>query len=103
LVVEPWFTPADWNPGKVHALLVDEPELKIARVSTSMVDGRISYFDMHYLIATPQGTDHFVERHELGLFEREEMVAAFEAASLQATYDTHGLTGRGLYIAHRTA
>ena len=103
LAIEPWFTPADWHPGTVHALLVDEPELKIARVSTSMVDGRISYFDMHYLIATPQGTEHFVERHELGLFGQNEMFAAFEVAGLKATYDAHGLTGRGLYIARKTA
>lgn len=103
LVIEPWFTPADWHPGTVHALLVDEPELKIARVSTSMVDGRISYFDMHYLVATPQGTEHFVERHELGLFEQEEMAAAFEVAGLKAAYDADGLTGRGLYIARRSA
>ena len=103
LVIEPWFTPTDWHPGTVHALLVDEPELKIARVSTSMVDGRISYFDMHYLIATPQGTEHVVERHELGLFEQDEMLAAFEVTGLKVTYDTHGLTGRGLYIARKTA
>ena len=103
LVIEPWFTPADWHPGTVHALLVDEPELKIARVSTSMVNGRISYFDMHYLVATPQGTEHLVERHELGLFEREEMLAAFEDAGLQAAYDADGLTGRGLYIAQKSA
>ena len=103
LAIEPWFTPADWHPGTVHALLVDEPELKIARVSTSMVDGQISYFDMHYLVATPPGTEHFVERHELGLFEQKEMIAAFEVAGLRAKYDADGLTGRGFYIAQKSA
>lgn len=98
LAVEPWFTPADWHPGTVHALLVDEPELKIARVNTSFVEGRLSYFDLHHLVGTPQGTEHFVERHEMGLFEREEMEAAFEAAGLEVRYHEHGLTGRGLYL-----
>ena len=101
LVVEPWFTPADWHPGTVHAMLIDEPELKIARLNTSFVDGRLSYFDLHYLIATPEGTEHMVERHELGLFEREEMRAALEGAGLQVAYDEEGLTGRGLYVGQK--
>ena len=73
--------------------------LKIARVNTSLVDGRLSYFDLHYLIGTLEGTVHFVERHELGLFDKEEMHGAFAAAGLTATYNAEGLMGRGLYVA----
>ena len=98
LIVEPWFTSAAWHPNTVHADLVDLPELKIARVNTSFVAGRLSYFDLHYLIGTPHSTEHFVERHELGLFEVEEMQAAFASAGLQASHDSEGLTGRGLHI-----
>lgn len=98
VIVEPWFTPGAWRPGTVHALFIDEPQLKIARVNTSFVDGRLSYFDLHYLIGTPEGTEHFVERHELGLFDRAEMTAAFEAAGLAVSYDEEGLMDRGLYI-----
>lgn len=101
LLVEPWFTPEEWHPGTVHALMVEEPQLKIVRMSTSMVEGRISYFDLHYLIGTPQGTDHIVERHELGLFEQAEMRAALESAGLQVSYDPQGLTGRGLWIGEK--
>jgi SAM-dependent methyltransferase len=101
LLVEPWFAPAAWQPNTVHALFIDDPELKIARINTSFADGRLSYFDLHYLVGTPAGTDHFVERHELGLFEQEEMVDAFEAAGLQVTYDPQGPMGRGLYIGRR--
>jgi SAM-dependent methyltransferase len=98
VVIEPWFTPDTWRPGTVHAQFVDEPELKIARINTSYVEGRLSYFDLHYLIGTPEGTEHFVEHHEMGLFEQDEMVAAFEGAGLAVSYDSEGLTGRGLYI-----
>jgi SAM-dependent methyltransferase len=101
LVIEPWFTPGAWEPGTVHALLVDEDELKIARVNTSFVDGRLSYFDLHYLIGTPEGTEHFVERHELGLFTVEEMTATLEAAELEVTYDPEGPAGRGVYVGVR--
>jgi SAM-dependent methyltransferase len=98
LVIEPWLTPGIFHAGHVAAELVDEPELKVARVTTSMVAGRLSYFDFHYLVATPQGTEHMVERHELGLFTPEEMRTAVESAGLSVTYDEQGLTGRGLWI-----
>ena len=101
LVIEPWFTPDAWKPGTVHALLVDEDELKIARVNTSFADGRLSYFDLHYLIGTPEGTEHFVERHELGLFTIEEMATALEPAGLEVTYDPEGPAGRGVFLGLR--
>ena len=98
LVIEPWFTPDNWHPNTVHASFIDEPELKIARINTSFVEGRVSVFDLHHLIGTPQGTEHIVERHELGLFEIEEAMAVMEEAGLAVTYDAYGLSGRGLYI-----
>jgi len=101
LIVEPWFTPGDWHSGTPHAMLIDEPKLKIARLNTSFADGPLSYFDFHYLIATPEATEHLVERHELGLFERDEMEAAFGAAGLQVSHDAEGLTGRGLWIGQK--
>jgi hypothetical protein len=101
LVVEPWFTPDDWHTPSVHAAFIDEPDLKIARVNTSFVDGRLSYFDLHYLIGTPEGTEHFVERHELGLFEIDEVKAAFAAAGLEVAYDAEGLIGRGLFVGQK--
>ena len=103
LVIEPWFTPKTWKPGTVHGMFIDESDLKIARVNTSFVSGRISYFDLHYLIGTPEGTKHFVERHELGLFEQDEMGAALAGVGLEVIYDSEGLTGRGLFIGKRPA
>jgi SAM-dependent methyltransferase len=98
LLIEPWFTPADWTPHTVHALFIDEPALKIARVSTSFVEGRLSIFDLHHLIGTPEGTEHIVEHHSMGLFEREEMARAMGNAGLEVAYDPAGPSGRGLYI-----
>jgi SAM-dependent methyltransferase len=101
LIIEPWFTPHTWRSGTVHALLVDEPALKIARVNTSFAKGQLSYFDLHYLVGTPEGTRHVVEHHELGLFETEEMRGALAGAGLEVTYDAEGLTGRGLFVGVR--
>jgi SAM-dependent methyltransferase len=101
LIIEPWFTPESWNPGTVHANYIDDSELKIARINISCVEGRLSFFDFHYLIGTPEGVDYFVERHELGLFETEEMQGAMEGSGLDTIYDGEGLTGRGLFIGRK--
>jgi hypothetical protein len=97
-IIEPWFTPDTWGTGKVHSVFIDEPQLKIARINTSSREGRLSYFDLHYLIGTPEGVEHFVERHELGLFEKEEILTTFEKTGFKAEYYPEGITGRGIYV-----
>jgi ubiquinone/menaquinone biosynthesis C-methylase UbiE len=98
LIVEPWFTPEQWKPGRVSALFVDQPDLKIARMNISEVEDRLSFFVFHYTVGTPQGVEYFTERHELGLFTPEEYLEAFHKASLEVIHDPQGLDGRGLYI-----
>ncbi len=103
VVVEPWFSPDVWEDGRLTADLTDQPTLKVARVLVSGADetGKISILDIHHLVATPQGVESFVERHEMGLFTHAEYVAAFEDAGLEVSHDPVGLIGRGLYIGVR--
>lgn len=96
LAIEPWLTPETFQPGSLHALFIDQPELKIARMNRSTVEGRLSVIDFHYLIATPQGIEHRTERHELGLFTLDEYTAALSGAGLEPQIDPEGLTGRSL-------
>jgi hypothetical protein len=51
---------------------------------------------------TPEKTIHFVEQHELALFEIDEMLAGFDSAGLAAMLDPQGITRRGLYIATKS-
>jgi len=51
LVIEPWLTPDVFQHGTVYATYVDQPELKIARMNISQVQGDLSVFDFHYLVA----------------------------------------------------
>jgi SAM-dependent methyltransferase len=98
LVVEPWLTPEVWVDRHVGAVFVDEPELKIARVNIGQREANVSIFDFEYLVGTPDGVEHFTERHELGLFTVEQYLDACQAAGLEVEHDPEGPMGRGLYI-----
>ena len=101
-LVEPWITPDAWMPNRPHLLTYEEPGLALARATLSGVrDERVSTTEMHYLVATPAGIEHFVEHHDPYLFTTDEMRAAFEAAGLLVGYDAEGLTGRGLWLCSR--
>ncbi len=99
LAIEAWFAPDDWRPGSLGGLLVEQPDLKIARLSLSRQEGRRSLVDFHYLVATRDGIQHLTECHEMGLFTPEEYVEAFEAAGLRPSHLPEGLSGRALYLA----
>ena len=98
LIVDPWLTPDKWVTGSVHSLLIDEEKFKLARISTSQAEGKVSYFDLHYLIGDVGGTRHIVERHELGLFTRNEMNRSFRSNGFDVDFEEFGLMGRGLYV-----
>jgi len=102
VIVEPWFTPEQWHSGRIHAFLVDEPELKICRMARSEIEGTMSILYFDYLVGTPTSADHFSERHEMGLFTHDAYLEAFRTAGLDASFDEEGLMGRGLYIGTKT-
>lgn len=98
-LVEPWFERDVYRAGTVHAMLVDEPELKICRMNVSAVDGDLSVMDMHHLVGTPDGVEHFVERHELAMFRRAQFAEAAAAAGLAHAWEPDGLMrDRGLHV-----
>jgi len=99
LIVEPWFTPDQWNPGSLFVHVGEIGAAKVCRMSLSGRDGDVSILLYHYLRGTPEGIEHYTERLELGLFTRDEMTWAFESVRTAVRYDSEGLIGRGLYLA----
>jgi hypothetical protein len=103
LLVEPQLTPEVELDGHLGAVFVDQPTLKIARLNRNEVAGTISVLHSHYLVATPEGIEHFTERHELGLFSHQEYLAPFGTSGLEVSYepDPKLLSGRGVYTGVR--
>jgi ubiquinone/menaquinone biosynthesis C-methylase UbiE len=100
LLVEPWFEPDAWAPGRVYVQTADSDDVRVIRMSHSEVEGRISKLEFHYLIGTAEGIDHRVERHELGLFTTAETLECFRRAGFSdVAHDSAGLTGRGMFVA----
>lgn len=98
VLIEPWFTPKQWYPGRTYIAQVNKPDLKLVRMSLSRQRGKRALLEFHYLIGTSKKIEHSVEIHELGLFTHQEYMDAFKAAGLNVTHDPEGLDGRGLYI-----
>ena len=101
LIIEPWFTPEQWYPGRVFALQVEKPDSKIIRMSHSGQRGNVSVLEFQYLIGTSKGIEHQTEIHTLGLFTHEEYIDVFQSSNLKVAYNKKGLDGRGLYIGRK--
>lgn len=99
LVVEPFLTPEVFQEGRVSGLFVDEPELKLARMSVGRLEGSKAVIDMHHLVATPSGVQSFVEPLRMTLFRTEAYQVAMEGVGLQVEFDPEGPMGRGLFVA----
>jgi hypothetical protein len=98
LVLEPSFRPEVWKRHYIGADFVNEPELKIARISLSDRKGSTAILNMHHLIGTPNGIQYFLERGELQLFKQTDYLDAFHNSGLDLKYNRKGLEGRGLYL-----
>ena len=99
-IIEPWFTKDVYSVGRPSMTVYEDDDLKIARVNVSEIDGDVSVMDMHYLIAERgKKVKHFVDRHELGLFEVDKTLEIMKGVGFDALYLPDGLMeNRGLYI-----
>lgn len=98
VIVEPWFAPGQLQVDGVHAVFVNQPEIKIARMNLNKIIENTSILNFEYLVATPVGVEHFKEQHHLGLFTHDQYLAAFADCGMNVFYDAQGLDGRGLYV-----
>jgi ubiquinone/menaquinone biosynthesis C-methylase UbiE len=100
VIIEPWLTKSIAIDGLASMTTYDSDEIKIARQSVSEIDGDISRFEMHYLVARKgEKVSYFKDMHELGLFDVDKTLEMMKDAGLDAIFLKKGLeTRRGLFI-----
>jgi SAM-dependent methyltransferase len=101
LIIEPWHTPEQFKAGRTDLLTVDEPDLKLARCCSSQVKGNLSILEMHHLVCTPAGTEHFIETLELGLFEAQDYIAALSEGGFTVRHEKLRSNGNGVYLVYK--
>jgi ubiquinone/menaquinone biosynthesis C-methylase UbiE len=103
LIVEPWIDVDRYRVGEQVQNVVEQADRRISWSYRHKISGRMSVFDIHYVVETSAGVTRFRETHQMGLFSHAEYEDAFRAAGLTVTYDQEGLFGRGMYSGVRGA
>jgi ubiquinone/menaquinone biosynthesis C-methylase UbiE len=100
VIIEPWLTKEHYALDKPHMTVYEDKNLKIARLNTSKIKDGVSVMDMHYLIAeSGKEVKHYVDRHELGLFEVDKTLSIMKKAGFESKFIKNGfMKNRGLYI-----
>ena len=102
LVIEPWLEPDRFVPDRLVFDSVDDPDLKVARMYVPRLEGRVSVYDIDYLVGAGKDVTHFTEHERLGLFTSDEYVRAFRKAGLHVSDNRLDLFGYGLFVGART-
>lgn len=100
VIIEPWYTESSYLTGLPTMTTYDGEDIKIARLCISKKRGILSVMDMHYLIAEKdKNMRHFIERHELAMFDIDKVLAIMQKNGLKANFLKNGLMkDRGLYV-----
>jgi SAM-dependent methyltransferase len=103
LIVDGWVRPDEWKGDiSLHAMMSEDDNTNVARVSRSIREGNRTVLNMEYLIATRDAIEHVVDRHELRLHTPEEYGAAFAGAGLKTVVIDSPWQGRDRYVAHHS-
>jgi ubiquinone/menaquinone biosynthesis C-methylase UbiE len=99
VIIEPFVTEENVHPKTIGLLTLDNPDIKIARVNASRMEGNILYLNFHFLIATEESVEHFIDPSPMGIFPKSLFRNAMEDNGLKVDYVEPGLMKRtGLFV-----
>jgi len=83
LLVEPWFTPQQWQPNTVHHTVAAGEGRHVARMAYSTGSETTSVMEMHYLYGQDgSGVTYWLDRHVMTLFTTGQYESAFTTAGI---------------------
>jgi SAM-dependent methyltransferase len=87
VLVEPWFTTAQWEVGRPTLQVYESADLKLARATVAERVGEDAVMVMHWLIVERgQPVRHAVDRHDMWLCPHEVLEATFARAGFRVTW-----------------
>jgi ubiquinone/menaquinone biosynthesis C-methylase UbiE len=102
LLLEPWYSPQSWKPGRVHTTQqVDENSgITVVRMAYGHLDGSIEF---HNLVGNGDGISHFTESYRFWLHEVGDMFDALRTAGMSSVSldEDQPAFRRGLIVAKR--
>ncbi len=100
LVVEPWWSPETFLPGRVAATTVEVDGRTISRMSHAVDQGDgTSRSSVHYVVGEPgTGVSHFADEHVLPLIPRDDYERAMVEAGFDVTRHDLGNGGNGAFV-----
>jgi SAM-dependent methyltransferase len=101
IVIEPWWFRDRFLDGYVAMDTVRGPDRCVSRTSLTRARSGSAHMEIHYVVADDQGIEHFTETHVFGLWTKQEYLAAFQDAGLDAEYRDESLSGYGMFVAGR--
>jgi ubiquinone/menaquinone biosynthesis C-methylase UbiE len=87
VIIEPWFTKAEYRLGEPHLAVFQSNDIKIARANVTKARGMVSILERHNLIAEKnKDVRYFVSTDELGMFETSKFLKLMKSAGFNATF-----------------
>jgi hypothetical protein len=98
VVIEPFVTKEALRLGSMGINCVDLPDIKIARVSSSALEGKVLYLNFNFLIATRDGVEHFVDPSPMGIFPKDVLIDSMKESGLSVEFLDIDDPFRGLLV-----
>lgn len=102
LILDGWIRPEEWRDDfRGDPDIAHDDEVMVVRLSFTQRKGNVTELDMHHLMRTGAGIEHFSEFHRLGLTPTEDYVSAVDNAGLSARVIADYLPGRDRVVGTR--
>jgi len=99
LVVDGWVRPDLWRgPVGTDVVVAKDEWVTVVRAVLARRTGARTHLEMQHLVVAEDSIEHFVDEHDLRLFEEEEYRLAFGGAGLTVEIVPSPMPGRDRYV-----